>query len=67
MKFSAETLRLYAVTDRSWLRGARLYQQVEAALRGGDVKEAVRQGVETANDIEEGKVKRGFFGKLIKK
>lgn len=35
MKFSAETLRLYAVTDRSWLRGARLYQQVEAALRGG--------------------------------
>ena len=40
---------------------------LKAALRGGDVKEAVRQGIETANDIEEGKVKRGFFGKLIKK
>ncbi len=40
---------------------------LKAALKGGDVKEAVRQGVETANDIEEGKVKRGFFGKLIKK
>ena len=40
---------------------------LKAALKGGDIKEAVRQGVETANDIEEGKVKRGFFGKLIKK
>lgn len=40
---------------------------LKAALKGGDVKEAVRQGIETANDIEEGKVKRGFFGKLIKK
>ena len=40
---------------------------LKAALKGGDVKEAVRQGIETANDIEEGKVKKGFFGKLIKK
>ncbi len=28
-------LRLYAVTDRSWLRGGTLAGQVEAALRGG--------------------------------
>ena len=40
---------------------------LKAAIKGGDVKEAIKQGVETANDIEEGKVKRGFFGKLIKK
>ena len=39
----------------------------KAAIKGGDVKEAVKQGIETANDIEEGKVKKGFFGKLIKK
>ena len=40
---------------------------LKAALKGGDVKEAVKQGIETANDIEEGKVKQGFFGKLFKK
>ena len=39
----------------------------KAAIKGGDVKEAVKQGIETANDIEEGKVKQGFFGKLFKK
>ena len=40
---------------------------LKAAATGGDVKEAVKQGIETANDIEEGKVKQGFFGKLFKK
>ena len=30
-----ETLKLYAVTDRSWLKGETLYSQVEKALRGG--------------------------------
>ena len=40
---------------------------LKAAVTGGDVKEAVKQGIETANDIEEGKVKQGFFGKLFKK
>jgi len=38
-----------------------------AAMRGGDVKAALKQGIETANDIEEGKVRQGFFGKLFKK
>ena len=28
-------MRLYAVTDRSWLRGGTLYEQVERALAGG--------------------------------
>ncbi len=30
-----ESLRLYAVTDRGWLHGCTLYEQVEGALRGG--------------------------------
>ena len=35
MKIRREDLCLYAVTDRSWLGSARLYDQVEKALKGG--------------------------------
>lgn len=35
MNCSRERMRLYAVTDRSWLRGQTLYEQVEQALKGG--------------------------------
>lgn len=35
MRFNESMLRLYAVTDRSWLRGRTLFQQVEDALKGG--------------------------------
>lgn len=35
MKLTKEMLRLYAVTDRSWLRGQTLFEQVEQALIGG--------------------------------
>lgn len=35
MKLTKDILRLYAVTDRSWLRGQTLYDQVEKALIGG--------------------------------
>ena len=35
MKFAESMLRLYAVTDRSWLGTQTLAQQVEQALRGG--------------------------------
>ena len=35
MNFTKDNLRLYAVTDRSWLRGQTLMQQVEQALLGG--------------------------------
>ena len=35
MKLNENMLRLYAVTDRSWLRGATIFDQVEAAIRGG--------------------------------
>ena len=35
MKSGSELLRLYAVTDRSWLNGRTLFDQVEEALDGG--------------------------------
>lgn len=35
MKFAESMLRLYAVTDRSWLEAQTLCEQVELALRGG--------------------------------
>lgn len=35
MKFAESMLRLYAVTDRSWVGTQTLYEQVEQALRGG--------------------------------
>ena len=35
MKLNNDMLRLYAVTDRAWLRGRTLLEQVEDALRGG--------------------------------
>ena len=35
MKCSKETMLLYAVTDRSWVRKQTLYEQVESALKGG--------------------------------
>lgn len=40
---------------------------VKAAASGGSVEDAVKQGIDTANAIEEGKVKQGFFGKLFRK
>ena len=35
MKCDKKTLFLYAVTDRAWLNGETLYQQVEKAIKGG--------------------------------
>ena len=35
MKLTKDRMRLYAVTDRSWLRGQTLFEQVEQALIGG--------------------------------
>jgi thiamine-phosphate pyrophosphorylase len=35
MRCGKEDLLLYAVTDRSWLNGETLYNQVEKALKGG--------------------------------
>lgn len=36
-------LRLYAVTDRSWLRGRTLFEQVEQALSGGTTLVQLRE------------------------
>ncbi len=35
MRFDKKSLRLYAVTDRSWLNGETLSEQVEKSLKGG--------------------------------
>ncbi len=35
MKLKPETMRLYAVTERRWLRGRTLAEQAEEALQGG--------------------------------
>ncbi len=35
MKCDEKSLLLYAVTDRSWLNGSTLYEQVEQTLKGG--------------------------------
>lgn len=35
MKFTKESLRLYAVTDRQWLKNKSLPQAVEEAIKGG--------------------------------
>lgn len=35
MRFCESMLRLYAVTDRSWLGSQTLYEQVESAIKGG--------------------------------
>ena len=40
---------------------------LKAAVKGESVEAAVKEGFETANAIEEGKVRQGFFGKLRKK
>lgn len=35
MGLDRKSMRLYAITDRSWLRGETLYGQVEKAIKGG--------------------------------
>ena len=35
MKFSAQNLLLYAVTDRAWVGRQTLLEQIESALKGG--------------------------------
>ena len=40
MNFDRDSLLLYAVTDRAWLKGQTLAQQVEQALLGGEIGRA---------------------------
>lgn len=54
MEFERRSLRLYAVTDRSWLRGSTMYEQVEKALRGGATFIQLREkSLDTESFIEE--------------
>lgn len=59
MEFKSNSLRLYAVTDRSWLKGETLYEQVEKALKGGATFVQLREkALDIESFIEEaGKVK----------
>lgn len=43
MKLTKDMMRLYAVTDRSWLRGQTLFEQVEQALIGGTTLVQLRE------------------------
>ena len=43
MNFDKNSLLLYAVTDRSWLKGQTLAQQVEQALLGGATMVQLRE------------------------
>ena len=51
MNFSESMLRLYAVTDRSWLGGQTLSEQVEQALMGGATCVQLREKAMSRDDI----------------
>lgn len=51
MKFAESMLRLYAVTDRSWLGTQTLSEQVEQALRGGATCVQLREKELNAEDF----------------
>ena len=54
MKVSKESLLLYAITDRSWLRGRTLQSQVEEALDGGATFLQLREkNLDDAHFLEE--------------
>lgn len=61
MNLTKESLRLYAVTDRSWLGGAGLETQVEAALRGGATFIQLREkDLPAADFLREAVILRGL-------
>ena len=53
MNFTKKSLRLYAVTDRSWLHGETLYEQVEKALKGGVTLVQLREKELSEADFEQ--------------
>lgn len=56
MRCVKEDLLLYAVTDRSWLKGDTLYHQVEKALKGGATFIQLREkALDEAHFLEEAK------------
>lgn len=57
MNCRKEDLLLYAVTDRSWLSGHTLYEQVEKALQGGVTMVQLREKKLTEHEFLEEAVK----------
>ena len=56
MRFDKKDLLLYAVTDRSWLGSHTLYQDVEAAIKGGATFIQLREkNLDEAHFLEEAK------------
>ena len=56
MRVDKKDLLLYAVTDRSWLGGHTLYQDVEAAIKGGATFIQLREkNLDEAHFLEEAK------------
>lgn len=54
MKFKKEQLLLYAVTDRAWVGKQTLYEQIEAALKGGVTMVQLREkNMEESDFIKE--------------
>jgi len=53
MNLKLESLLLYAVTDRTWLGGQTLAQQVEAALRGGVTMVQLREKDLRGEELEQ--------------
>lgn len=56
MKFNKDCLRLYAITDRSWIERKPLIEQIEDALKGGATIIQLREkNLNVAEFIEEAK------------
>lgn len=53
MSIDRKTMRLYAVTDRSWLGGRSLAEDVEAAIKGGATLIQLREKNMDINDFAE--------------
>ncbi len=63
MRCSKEALRLYGVTDRSWLGDETLYRQVEKALKGGATFIQLREkDLEQKKFLEEAKALKKLCG-----
>ena len=60
MKFCREHLLIYAVTDRAWTGRMTLFEQVEAALRGGATMVQLREKGLAEQDFE-GFLEEGIF------
>lgn len=64
MKCEKKDFLLYAVTDRSWLQGKTLYEQVEAALKGGATFVQLREkNLDEVHFLEEAKSIKELCGR----